>query len=315
MKTCEKFAGFKINYDKSESIHHDSLEAKLDFAKVTFRNGQLATPIPFRLVMKSSKSVNDQIAIAIWKADREDPNCRKFMESIYPSLDTKVVNLIKCGEIPYLTEFKDPIAKFNESYLARVRYCSSMAILTASLAFTIMIDKTRDWASEDTLDGILADFLNRKSKRSVQSFIQRIDKVSPDHKFFTVLEDNEDIMNLYQNIYQFEDIDERFLALATSAFGENKIKGEFFDDLYQLAQTSHIISLAKANPNVDVSEVFPDFGRNHFKQLKQLVESLVTRGIARRPSEEAFVLQKIVDLMGNLDEILGEIQDPVTYPA
>jgi hypothetical protein len=297
---CENFAGFKVNYDKSESIHHCDLEAKLDFAKVTYRNGILFTPVPFRLAMNYSKNANTRLAVAIWRMERGDRNAKAFMDFVLQDLDSEVSIVVKSGCIPFLSGFKEDSLQINESFAARVRYATSLTYLTTALGFCGLSDRDRDKSEEHILDRALKTLFTKKVKR-------RINDIDPNHKVMLVMERNAEILTILDQIYEFNELDDQYLALACSSLGEDSLNGELFDCLYNLAQTSKILRLAKGNSEVDVSTIFPDFDMKMEKALKHFSEKFITRGLAKRPREEVFMLQNILDTLKQLDDILGSV--------
>jgi hypothetical protein len=297
---CKDFAGFKINYDKSQSIHHCSLEAKLDFAKVTYRNGQLFTPTPFRLAMNFSKNDNTRLAVAIWRMERGDPKARSFLEKVIKDMNPDIKYITQGGQIPFLRGFDNDQIKLSEPFASRLRYACALTYLTTALGFVGLSDKARDSSNEDLFDRSIGSLFNKKLQ-------QRLDNVDPNHKVMLVIERNSEILSVLDEIYSFEDLDDQYLALACSTFGEDSLKGDFFDCLYNLAQTSRLLRLAKANPDADISIVYPDFDMRMQKTLKGFSEKFVTRGIAKRPREEVFMLKNILSVIQQLDDVLGPV--------
>lgn len=305
---CRNFAGFKINYDKSESTHYTSSEAKLDFAKVTFRNGQLFTPVPFRLAMNYSKSDNNRLAVAIWRMERGDPKCCDFLEQVLTRLPDRVRLVMRSGQVPYLQGFSDPSLVLNESFAARIRYATALTYLTTALGFIHLSDKDRDMSEEDIFDKALRTLFTKKVK-------ERIDNIDPNHKVMLVLEQNAEILQLLDEIYEFDQLDDQYLALACSTLGHEALEGAFGDHLYDLAQTSRLLRLAKDNLEEDVSTVYPDFDMRWAEKLRHFSNAFITRGIAKKPREEVFMLQNILFTLKQLDDILGVIPDTDAVPA
>lgn len=307
MDICTQFAGFKVNYSKSESAHWDSLEAKLDFAKVTYRNGQFFSPIPFRLAMNYGKSHDAQLAVAIWRGERNEVNATKFMDLILRKVNnTTVTAIVKCGLLPYLEPFTDKSIEFNNAWLARVRYCSTVSHLNMMLACLTIADHTRDWADIDTFDRALSLLFTPKQ-------IELANDTDPNHKVFQVIERNEEILSLLKNIYSFEDQDDQILALLLSplsaSFANND---EFVDQLISLSRTSKILKLASKDSSVDVSTVFPDFDSNYSLQMRRFANQFVTRGIAKKPREEVVLFRSVLREMNQLDDLLGYVFPVIT---
>lgn len=304
---CTKFAGFKVNYDKSDSTHWDSGEAKLDFAKVTYRNGSLFTPIPFRLAMNFSSSQDAKLAVAIWRGDRHDPYAKDYMDLVLESCDPKMKFIVKSGQIPYLTAFKDDSYVYNESWLARLRYATAVTHLSAALSFSIVNDRKRDVSSFDIFEESMKTLFSRKVR-------DRINNVDPNHKIFSVLEENAEVIQLLHNIYDADGLDDKYLTLACSTLGEEFLQGDVFDCLLNLGTIRQTMILAKTNPDIDLSQVFPDFNMEMSKRLIQLSEKLMTRGIAKRPREKVSVLKGELSILSELDELLGTCQETVSAP-
>jgi hypothetical protein len=314
-RICEKFAGFKVNYDKSDSTHWDSGEAKLDFAKVTYRNGRLFTPIPFRLAMNFSSGQSAKLAVAIWRGDRRDPYAKDYMDLILESCDPIIGYIVKSGQIPYLDQFKDDSLIYNESWLARLRYATAVVHLSMALCFSVVEDRERDKAPFDLFERTINQFFlkeNSKGKSYVdtqlkQRVLNQANNVDPRHKFFMIMEENADIINLMHDIYDQNSLDDKYLTLACSTLGEEFLQDQLFDCLYNLGTVRKTMILAKTNPEVDVSQVFPDFNKEMSRKLIQFSEKLMTRGIAKKPREKVSVLNGEISLLGELDGILGPI--------
>jgi len=304
MDICTHFAGFDVNYSKSESAHYDSFEAKLDFAKVTFRNGQFFSPIPFRLAMKYSHSYDAQLAVAIWRGERGEANANSFMNLILRKINnTTVTAIVKCGLLPYLKPFADNSIEFNGAWLARLRYCSTISHLNMMLACFCIADHERDWAEIDTFDRALETLFSPKQ-------LQLANDTDPNHKVFRVISRNEDILNLLKNVYSFEDQDDQLLALMISPLSaEFAEDDEFVDQLIDLSRTSKILRLASKDSSVDLSTVFPDFDSKYTLQIERFANQFITRGIAKKPREEVVLFNSIIREMTQLDELLG-----YTYP-
>jgi hypothetical protein len=230
--------------------------------------------------------------------ERGDRSAKAFMDFVLQDLDSEVSIVIKSGCIPFLSGFKEDSLQINESFAARVRYATSLTYLTTALGFCGLSDRDRDKSEEHILDRALKTLFTKKVKR-------RINNIDPNHKVMLVMERNAEILTILDQIYEFNELDDQYLALACSSLGEDSLNGELFDCLYNLAQTSRILRLAKGNSEVDVSTVFPDFDMKMEKALKHFSEKFITRGLAKRPREEVFMLQNILDTLKQLDNILG----------
>lgn len=300
MDICTHFAGFKVNYSKSESTHFDSFEAKLDFAKVTYRNGQFFSPIPFRLAMNYSSSYDAKLAVAIWRGERGEVNATKSMDLILRNINnTTVTAIVKCGLLPYLEPFADRGIEYNNAWMARLRYCSTIAHLNMMLACLCIADHKRDWATIDTFDQALKTLFSPRQFEMVKN-------LNSNHKIIRVIDRNLDIIELLKNVYSFEDQDDQLLALLMSPlsaeFTEND---EFVDQLINLSRTSRILKLASKDSSVDIATVFPDFDSNYTLQMRRFANTFMTRGIAKKPREEVVLFRSILREMNQLDDILG----------
>lgn len=295
---CRNFAGFEINYDKSESTHWDSREAKLDFAKVTYRNGIFFSPVPFRLSMKFSESVTAKLAVAIWRGNRKDPYSRDLMDAILEDQSDTLKDIIRCGEIPFLEFFKNNDS-YNSAWLSRVRYANGVSHINSILAFSIMSDRARDDDNDFTLESL--------TKLLTTKLVRQIDGLDPNHKVFRIWENNYDIMQTMHNIYDSDEFDDKFLSLACSTLGSKFLRGEVFDSLYQVGQTRRLLLLAKSNPELDVSTVFPDFNMRSYRKLVDFSNSFMTRSITNRPREEVKILEQVLQILDGIEEVLGPV--------
>lgn len=295
---CKYYAGFKINYDKSTSTHWCSDEAKQDFAKVTYRNGSLFTPIPFRLAMNYSSSIDSKLAVAIWRGDRNDPLCREYMNIVLESCDPIIGDIIRSGQIPYLEKFADDTIVYNASWLARLRYATAVAHLSMALCFSVVSDLERDQSPFDAIERAMRKMLSRRVS-------EKINNVDPNHKIFRVLEDNVEVIQLLHNIYEQKSLDDKYLALACSTLGEEFLQGDIFDCLYTLGTTRRLLLYSKSNPDTDLSQVFPDFNVSMIREISNFSERLMTRGIAKKPREKVSVLKSELSILNELDDILG----------
>ena len=297
---CTNFAGFKVNYDKSDAVHWNSSEAKLDFAKVTYRNGKFFSPIPFRLAMRFSHDTDSKFAVAIWRGEMQESNADSFMELVLEDYqDPLIKDIVRSGEIHYLASFKDNRI-YNSSWLARLRYSYTICSLTQALYSLTITDKMRDHPEinpfQDAWDAIFTP-----------QEVLRLDKISPNHKIFRVLSRNEEILLALKDIYEFDRDYDQIISLLTSPAFKGELQSDFLDQLHDLSTTSKVLRLAKANPEVDVSEIFPDFDFRWRQQLTQLSNSFTIRSTTRRPVEEVTLFVSILDTLRQLDDVLGSI--------
>lgn len=303
---CKHFAGFIINYDKSESAHWNSEEAKLDFAKVTYRNGKFFSPLPFRLAMRYSHSTSAKLACAIWRGERRESHCREFMDQVLARIDdTTITSIVKSGLLPFLEPFQDSSIKFHTSWLSRTRYAITIAHLTMCLSFLTLDDRKRDFNYENDVDQGFIDLF-----KGTNISLDELADLPSNHKIWSVLELNSNFVHLLRQVYALEDanIDDKILALLISPL--NRDIGEtqwLLDELLELADTSRMLRLAKSNPDADISTIFPDVPTNYVRELTKFSNQFMSRGIAKKPREEAVLLESIKSILVSLDEILGYV--------
>lgn len=305
---CSIYAGFEINYDKSESAHHWSPEAKLDFAKVTYRNGKLFSPLPFRLAMRYSLSFDDKLATCIWRADRGDELKLRQLELVLDKLPEEdrplYSDLIKCGELPYLKEFDDNIPR-DSVWIQQVRYSSIITMLTSGLAFTLV--KDNHIANSDYDEFIAA--MNTIFTYSQQ---MRLDNISPHHKVMRLLEKNASILTTLHEIYQEDDLDDRFLSMCLASFMGDQEEDVLWM-IYSIADFQKQLQLALANQNITYNQLMDYFPLIESKTLKSDVQSVsnlfMTRGITKRPGQAAFMFRQVINCLNSLQQSLLVIAD------
>lgn len=304
---CKEFAGFIINYDKSTSTHYDSYEAVAEAAKVTYRNGTFFSPIPVRLAMNYAHNENSMLAIPIWLMDRGQTDwANNLMEIQLGRLDEIYTDIVRCGAIPFLKGFTRP-GFDHPSWIARVCYACGLTTVNAGLTFMSLSDHERDkMGYGNTTDLAIADVFGG-IKAIPWSKLEK----SNNGKLWHVMDKNEQIISTLKEIYDSE-AEDRMLAALISPFGD--FPADFVDDLYELAETTNILRLAKANPGIDVSQVFPDFNFNKWqKALTAFTNQFLTRGIHKKPREYSFLLQSIYDVITELSKILGPVR--AKYPV
>jgi hypothetical protein len=299
---CNDFAGFIVNYDKSDAVHWDSDEAKLDFAKVTYRNGRFFSPIPFRLAMRYSRNNDSKFAVAIWRGERHESSSIAFMDKVLSHYNNELItNLVKCGEIPYLAIFADNTSR-NSAWLARVRYSYIISSLIICLSSISVKDKDRDYLQN--MDTFVEAFDKIFGKQDQLC----LDKIPPRHKVFNLIERNEEILNSLKELCSFNEEDERMISLLISPAFKGDISSEVQEYLITLAHTQKILCLAKENKDIDVSLIFPDFNMSWKSQILQFENSFVTRSTTRRPVEEVVLFNSLIDQLNSLDDVLGKIE-------
>lgn len=309
---CRAYAGFKINYDKSISAHQWSDEAKLDFAKVTYRNGRLFSPIPFRLAMRYALSFDDKLAVSIWRADRDDSLANKLLDIQLSSLPEDKVeayrDLIRCGELPFLDRFYDHQER-SEQYINRVRFALAVSLLNAGLSFTLISDTHRSNLSYDQYDAAMSSVFTAQQQL-------RLDKIDSNHKVMILLEENADIIQTIHNIYDQNDFDDRFLTMCLASFMGDQ-KEEILWMINDISSFQRTLELAKANPTVDrkvLEENFPIMRplRDIRNDINIISNKFITRGITKRPGECSFMFRKTLNLLDSLHQQLDESFDEST---
>jgi hypothetical protein len=309
---CQAYAGFKINYDKSESAHSWSDEAKLDFAKVTYRNGKLFSPVPFRLAMRYGQSFDDKLAVSIWRADRDDKLANQLVEIQLETLPSDKVEsyreLIRCGELPFLDKFYDRQER-PEQYLTRVRYALFVSLLNAGLSFTILNDNHRSNLSYDIYDKAMATIFTSSQRI-------RLDKIDPNHKVMLLLYKNSEIIQTLHEIYGQTEFDDQFLTMCLASFLGDQSE-EILWMIYDIASFQRILRMAAANPNVnrqDLEDNFPAMRpyRDVKKDVNIISNAFITRGITKRPGESSYLFRKVLLLMDSLHQQLDKSFDEST---
>lgn len=301
---CSIFAGLHINYDKSVSAHQWSHEAKLDFAKVTYRNGKLFSPVPFRLAMKYSLSFDNKLAVCIWRADRLDPKHQDLLDVCLSYLPEEVrsdyEDLIRCGELPFLYSFRDA-RDYSEQYIARVRYALFVSLLSAGLSFTILGDNPRSNSAFDIFDAAMDTIFTAGQQL-------RIDNIHPNHKVMVLMEKNAEIIQALHEIYGHNDFDDQFLSMCLASFLGDQDE-ELLWAIYDIAKFQRKLDLAKSNPEVTreiLEENFPTvFPLIDIKRdVTHLSNLFMTRGITKRPGESSYLFRKTFDLLTSLHQQL-----------
>jgi len=301
---CQHYAGFKINYDKSESAHQWSEEARLDFAKVTYRNGKLFSPVPFRLAMRYGQSFDDKLAVSIWRADRDDNLANRLLDiqlaTLPESKQEDYRNLIRCGELPFLDKFYDRLER-PEQYLNRVRYALFVSLLNSGLAFTLVSDSHRSRLEYDQYDQALASIFTPAQR-------MRLDKIDPNHKVMLLFYKNAEIIQTLHEIYSENDFDDQFLSMCLASFMGDHSE-EILWMIYDIASFQRSLNMAKANPNVDrqsLEENFPLMKpyREFKKDVNIISNSFITRGITKRPGESSYLFRKTFSLLDQLHQQL-----------
>jgi hypothetical protein len=308
---CKHYAGFKINYDKSASAHFNSRFATLDFAKVTFRNGQFFSAIPFRLAMKYSHRWEDKFAVALWRGERGEGFHKEFMDYVIArSPDPDLYGaIIRCGEIPFLVAFADHNT-YDEQFCDRLKYCYILSSLTGGLSFTIINDGDRERAGY----GSNYDQFNASLK---SLFTTRVDdflelNLPDEHKLMQAWYDNADIVDALQKIYETSDFDDRFITMCVSSF-LGHLDEESLRLIYEVGAFNDRFNKYKTHPEYlsELREDFPKFGDNNIdmKKISLLSNRFLTRGITNRPNEESYIFRNMIILFKDLNATLDEYNE------
>lgn len=309
---CQHYAAFKINFDKSESAHQWSDEAKLDFAKVTYRNGKLFSPVPFRLAMRYSLSFDDKLAVSIWRADRDDSLANKLLDLQLLQIPSEKIDeytdLIRCGELPFLDKFYDHQDR-PEQYLNRVRYALAVSLLNAGLSFTIIQDNHRSNLAYDQYDQAMNSIFTPQQRL-------RINMIDTDHKVMLLLYKNAEIIQTLHDIYSQNDFDDRFLTMCLASFMGDQDE-EVLWMIEEISSFQRQLRMADANPNIDrklLEESFPLMKsyRDIRKDIGIVSNNFITRGITKRPGESSYLFRKTLDLLNSLHQQLDESFDEST---
>lgn len=295
---CE-YANFLVNMDKSKLIHADSTIAEADFAKVTYINGAMCTPTPFRLALRySSGSMADKIAVALWKLSMDSPDSKGFIQcSIGNSpFGEWAIRVLKAGLIPSLQSMVEGVE--NSSFLGRASYAITLASMDSTVAHLLSGDRelARIWKDPCGLDLL----------KSVDC--SWIDIAPSDHKIWEVIEEEESKISVWKSLYGAE-ADDTALALIVGAMSRNinvdYDKVEY--DLSQLQSIMRVLSLARKNPNYDVSEVFPEASESIKYFCQEVSEMIMLRGSTKKPRKLGCILESAYSLSKELDILLGNL--------
>lgn len=309
---CTSFAGFKVNYDKSDSTHLDSAEANLEIAKVSYRNGEFASPVPFRLVMNYCDSFESKLAVAIWRGERQEQYYFQFMSTLLTERPNHKVDpldyyLIRSGIIPYLEEFADYGSLIlNPLWVRRVQYAYIISNLSIGLSFIMISDKDRSVMNYSSIDIALRKLFGR----SYQSLWDQLDSVDNNHKIFDIINRNEQLVRLLQQAYSYENTDDRFLSLACSTVAGLREDEELQEYLFQIHEIGQILKDQDLS-SVNEELIFPSFSNQAIKRMSSWSDSLMTRGTTKRPREKTLVFNTIKLVLRGLDDILGYISPVV----
>jgi hypothetical protein len=304
---CSIFAGLIINYDKSRSAHYDSSEARLDFAKVTYRNGELFSPIPFRLAMRYSQSFDDRFAVLLWRADRGDiDKALKQLDIALLSIDDDerqlYYDIIRCGELPYLDNLSDQ-RNYDSDWLNLLRYAVCMSLLTVGLASVIETDRVKSNSGFDLIDESLNTIFTPQQRL-------RINNIDPNHKLMILLEDNARVIQALHDIYEENDFDDRFMSMILSALFADE-KEETIWLVYELTRVKDLLNRA-LKPDSDVIDKLglPSLGasRDYANSLRKFANHFFTRGVTKRPRECTNMLRRIINLMQEYSTIVASRQ-------
>jgi hypothetical protein len=295
---CE-YANFLVNMDKSKLIHADSSVAEADFAKVTYINGSMCTPTPFRLALRySSGSMADHIAVALWKISMGSPDYKEFAQC---SLADKpyglwVLRVMKAGLIPSFDQMKEGVE--NSSFIGRASYSIALSSLDSTVAHLLSGDRELAKIWKDPCGFDLLKSLD----------CSWIDIASRDHKIWNVIEEEESKIDVWKALYGAE-AEDTALALLVGAMSRN-IAADYDkveEDLLQLQAIMKILSQARRNPNYDVSEVFPEASESIAHFCKEVSEMIILRGSTKKPRKLGCILENAYALSQELDILLGNL--------
>jgi len=295
---CE-YANFIVNIDKSKLIHADSEVAEADFAKVTYINGSMCTPTPFRLALRySSGSMADHIAVALWKISMDSPNHKEFAQCSLANeqYGSWVLRVLKSGLMPSLIQMKEGVE--NSSFVGRASYCIALSSLDSTVAHLLSGDKElakiwKDPCGFDMLKSLDCSW---------------IDKAPRDHKIWDVIEEEESKIEVWKTLYG-ADTEDSVLALLVGAMSRN-IAADYDkveEDLLQLQTIMKILASARVNPNYDVSEVFPEASESIAYFCKEISELIILRGSTKKPRKIGCILENAYALSQELDILLGNL--------
>lgn len=305
-----RFANFIINDDKGIYTFHHSDFSLASFAKVDFMNGVNFSPTPYRLATmyigtSLEKTESGHLGVALWRGQVGYLGYQDFLHASLTGFSNGpwIINMLEAGLIPSLSFF-DVGKKLSNSQVGRASYCACIAILDSTMQSLLMGDK------ELTLSN------PKESKDSFNELFkllpeEELGTISMDHKIFSVLESNNRADQFYSDLFNLKSLDDKCLRIASELMNR-KIQGDVIDEainLYDILQIEKIIKQAIDNPLVDVSTVFPEAAPSLTLFLKEIKLGLMTRGLTKKPTRTAYILEESFKLYQRLDKILGRLPE------
>lgn len=308
-RVCQ-FANFTVNDDKGIYTHYHSKFALASFAKVDFMNGVNFSPTPYRLAtMYLSTSVQKtelgHLGVALWRGSVGYLGYQDFLTTCMSRFSDGpwIVKMLETGLIPSLSYFETG-EKLTSSQLGRASYCTCLAILDSTMQSILMGDKE------------LSSLNPKNSRNSFEDLFrlfpeQELETVPMEHKVFQVLEDNNRADQFFSDLLSLDNLDDKCLRIASELLTRG-VQGDLSDgavDLFDILQTEKIIRQSLNNPNIDVSEIFPEASQSSVGFLREVKLGLMTRGLTKRPTRIAYILEESFKLYQRLAKSLGTLQE------
>jgi len=200
---CEG-AGLEFNVGKGHLTYHESEVADAEFAKVRVMDGNITTPVPYRLLSRVApeKGVYHRLATMLWMAENEYPQ----IVSIVPRLLREhygegeqfkaATALIQSGYIPGFEKLTAKDQVLDEDYVGQIAFCYLVCKVKGSVIANVLKD--------DLLD---ASFDAGKSLEEQPLFLLKddqiltyLDRVGSDHKIYSLIERNFKISDAIRSI-------------------------------------------------------------------------------------------------------------------
>jgi hypothetical protein len=315
---CSEYAGLKINYSKSLSAHSWDNEAKLDFAKVTYRNGHLFSPIPFRLAMHYCKSFDSKLATLIWRADRGEPKVQQLLDLIINNNIPEgkrdlYSNTIRSGIFPFLSNLAVD-QEYPEDFVSIMTYSACVTMLTGSLAFTLTNDHERDLTDYDQYDRAMRTLFSPAQQ-------MRLDKIDSNHKVMNLLCRNAEVIELLHTVYGETEFDDRFMSFCVSSLYRVELEDVYWF-IYDLAKYAEKLRLMVNNPQAAdenwIRESLPTISSygNARSQIRKVADTLslfcVTDGNTKSPRNGVFLFRKAFDFYESVQsQLLSQTESSI----
>lgn len=305
-----RIANFTINDDKGIYTRYHSDFSLASFAKVDFMNGVNFSPTPYRLATmyigtSVQKTELGHLGVALWRGNVGYLGYQAFLHSSLSGFSSGpwIIKMLESGLIPSLSYFETG-EQLTSSQAGRASYCTCLAVLDSTMQSILMDDKELSFSNPKKSRNSFSDLFRLLPESELET-------ISMDHKIFTVLEDNNRADCFYSDLLNLDSLDDKCLRIASELMNR-KIQGDVVDEavnLYDILQTEKIIRQALDNPLTDVSEVFPEASQGLVSFLKEMKLGLMTRGLTKRPTRTAYILEESFKLYQRLSNSLGQLPE------